>query len=101
MFYGMILWCNTTGIVFITKMYAIMIMCQINSRTSCTEIFKKIDILTLSDQVIFLLIVFAINNYDKFSTYSDIFSFNTINKNKWHKIYKALSVEQKFWNINF
>lgn len=61
-------------------------MQQVNFRTSCWELFKKMGTIKLIDLDQFnSLMICIINNYGKFSSNWDVHSFNTRNKNSEHK----------------
>jgi len=64
-------------------------------KTSCRKIFKKLEILTVSSQYIYLSMNFFIVNKDKFLTNSSVHSINTRNKHHLHRPVTNLSCFQK------
>jgi hypothetical protein len=51
----------------------------INSRHSCRELFKMLNILPLQSQYILSLVLFVVNNKNQFKVNSEIHSINTRN----------------------
>ena len=64
-------------------------------KTSCRKIFKKLEILTVSSQYIYLSMNFFIVNKDKFLTNSSVHGINTRNKHHLHIPIANLSCFQK------
>jgi hypothetical protein len=64
-------------------------------RESCREYFRKLKILPLQSQYIYLLLLFVINNRQHFKINSDIHNINTRNNLDFHYPQSHLSVYQK------
>jgi len=62
----------------------IRIIANSNYRTSCPNLFKKLNILPLQSQYILSLAMFVVGNFEEFSTNTDIHSFNTRQKSHLH-----------------
>jgi hypothetical protein len=66
-------------------------MAGANPRNLCRSLFKKLEILSLSCEYIFLLMNFIINNLEHFQANSTIHTENRRNKNRLHKPIASLS----------
>jgi hypothetical protein len=62
---------------------------------SCTEYFRKLKILPLQSQYIYLLLLFVTNNIQHFKINSDIHNINTMNNLDLHYPLSYLSVYHK------
>jgi hypothetical protein len=56
-------------------------------RTSCRNLFKKLEILSVPSQYIHYLINFFVSNHKNFRTNSSIHSINTRNKHHLHRLF--------------
>ena len=79
-------WVNSSHSNMIFKIQKLIISIIANSiyRTSCRDLFKKLNILPLQSQYILSLAMFVVGNFEKFSTNTDIHSFNTPQKSHLH-----------------
>jgi hypothetical protein len=77
--YGLIFWGNSShnNMNFKIQKQIIRIIANSNHRTSCRDIFKKLNILPLQTQYILPLAMFVVGNFEEFSTNTDTHSFNT------------------------
>jgi hypothetical protein len=84
--YGLIFWGNFShsNIIFKLQNRIIRIITNSKYRTSCCDLFKKLNILPLQSQYILSLAMFVVGNFEEFSTNSDIHSFNTHQKSHLH-----------------
>jgi len=66
--YGIIFWGNSSNSkkIFTLQKRIIRIMVGAHPRTSCRQLFKKLEILTVPSQYIYSLISFFIGNQEKF-----------------------------------
>jgi hypothetical protein len=71
------------------------IMVGIKDREQCREYFRKLKILPLQSQYIYLLLLFVVNNRKNFKINSDIHNINTRNNPDLHYPQSHLSVYQK------
>jgi len=62
----------------------IRIMMGISSRSSCRGLFKKLDLLPVTCEYIFSLMIFNANNLDNFQTNSVVQGMNTRAKHQLH-----------------
>jgi hypothetical protein len=81
MTYGLVFWGNSyhSNTVFKQQKRIIRIMVWIRDRDSCGEYFRKLKILPLQSQYTDLLLLFVINNRQRFKINSDIHNINTRN----------------------
>lgn len=95
--YGLIFWGNSSEAkhVFVLQKKAIRIMAGVHKRTSCKNIFRNLEILTLPCEYILSLMMLYIKNQDKFSTNQDIHHFNTRHKSDLHLPSVSLSCFKK------
>jgi hypothetical protein len=79
MSYGIIFWGKSTGSkkVFYIQKKIIRITADTKRRTSCRELFKKINILPLASKFFLSVLSFVMDNIEKFQTNSDIHNMNT------------------------
>lgn len=92
--YGILLWGGSSHVkeIFLQQKKAIRAVVGVNSRTSCRQIFKSLEILTImSCYILSCLIQFHMT--DKPPTHSDIHNYDTRNKDKivtpFHRIGRA------------
>jgi hypothetical protein len=95
--YGIIFWGNPTGSdeVFKLQKRAIRIITNSHSSSSCRNLFKELNILSLQSQYILSLAVFVAKNIDDFTTNSDIHTINTRHKSSLHPPLLRLTKYQK------
>ena len=95
MSYGVIFWGNSPSAIKVFRLQKkiIRIITNTRPRSSCKEIFKKMQILTLYSQYIYSLILFVVNNRYIFTTNNEIHKHDTRNNNNLHQ---ALSNCTKF-----
>jgi hypothetical protein len=95
--YRLIFWGNSypSNTVFKLQKRIIRNMVGIRDRESCREYFRKLKILPLQSQYIYLFLSFAINNRQNFKINSDIHNVNTTNNLDLHCPQSHLSVYQK------
>jgi hypothetical protein len=95
--YRLIFWGNSynSNTIFKLRKRIIKIMVGIRDRESCREYFRKLKILPLQSQYIYLLLLFVINNRQHFKINSDIHDINTRNNLDLHYPQSHLSVYQK------
>jgi len=70
--------------IFKIQKLIIRIIANSNYRTSCRDLFKKLNILPLQSQYILSLAMFVVGNFEEFSTNTDINSINTRQKSHLH-----------------
>jgi hypothetical protein len=97
MTYGLVFWGSSyhSNRVFKLQKRIIRIMVEIRDRESCREYFRKLKILPLQSEYIYLLLLFVINNRQHFKTNSDTHNINTRNNLDLHYPQSHLSVYQK------
>jgi hypothetical protein len=85
MTYGLVFWGSSySNAVFKLPKRIIRIMVGIRDRESCREYFRKLKILPLQSQYIYLLLLFVINNRQHFKINSDIHNISTRNNLDLH-----------------
>jgi hypothetical protein len=79
MTYRWVFWGNSyhSSTAFKLQKKSIRIMVGIRDRESCREYFRKLKVLPLQSQYIYLLLLFVINNRQHFKINSDIHNINT------------------------
>jgi hypothetical protein len=95
--YGIIFWGNSLDSkkVFTLQKKIVGIMMGVESRSSCREIFKRLQILSFPCEYIYSLKNFITNNEEPFQTNADVHSVNTKHKRCLHKPIVNLSCFQK------
>jgi len=80
--YGLIFWGNSSysNSVFKIEKKAVRIIMGTGTRHPCTEFLKILNILPLQSHFILLLMLFVVNNKNKFTINLQIHSINTMNK---------------------
>ena len=81
--------------IFTLQKRTIRITVGAHPRTSCRRLFKKLEILIVPSQYIYLLKSFFIGNQENFLTISSVHSINTRNKQHLHRLVANLSCFQK------
>jgi hypothetical protein len=84
--YGIIFWghsFNSKKILTLQKTTA-RSMAGFKPKNSCTSLLKRLEIVTLSCEYTFSLLLFTVNNQEYFQTNSTVHSVNTRNKNQLH-----------------
>jgi hypothetical protein len=97
MSYGIIFWHNSTDSkkVFYIQKRIIRIMTGAKRRASCTELFKKFNILPPASEFLLSLLSFVVDNMEKFQTNSDIHSISTRHRYNLHVPNSNLNKYQK------
>ena len=95
--YWIILWGNSSksGKVFTLQKKIVRIVAGAQPRTSCTSLFKQLEILPVPCQYMLLLMNFVINNQEIFQTNSSIHDISTRNRHHLHRPNANLSCFQK------
>jgi hypothetical protein len=95
--YGVIFWGNSpiSKDIFKIQKTVIRIITNNPRHESCKHLFKRLKILTLPSQYIFLVLVFIAGNRDLFMSNIDIHSFNTRNSLDLHLPSTNLTVVQR------
>jgi hypothetical protein len=85
--YGIIFWGNSSSSknVFTLQKKVIRTIAGVEPRHSCTNLFKRLEILPLPCEYIFSLMNFIVNNQELFQTNSAVHSVNTSNKHQLHR----------------
>ncbi|PNF37508.1 hypothetical protein B7P43_G14331 [Cryptotermes secundus] len=97
MTYGLIFWgnCYYSNTIFKLQKRIIRIMVGIGNRKSCREYFKKLNILPLQSQYIYLLLIFVIKNSEHFKRNSQRHNRDIRNSLDMHYPRSHLSLYQK------
>ena len=95
--YGLIFWGNSSQskIIFKLQKRIIRIITNSNYRTTCRDLFKKLNILPLQSQFILSLALSVVGNLDDFSINFDLHSFNTPQKFLLHPPPTRMTTYQK------
>jgi len=95
--YGIIFWgiSNYSKIIFKIQKRMIRIIMNVDSRTSCRNLFKQLNILPLKSQYIFSLMMFVGRNRELFIINANVHNFPTRSHNDLHLPIANLSVFQK------
>jgi hypothetical protein len=95
--YGIIFWGNSSNskMILTLQKQIIRLMADVKPRNSCSSLFKSLEILTLSCEYIFSLLLFTVNNKEHLQTNYAVHSVNTRNKNRLHRPIANLSCFQK------
>lgn len=95
--YGIIFWGNQlkANKIFIMQKRAIRIMCRVNPRSSCRNLFKKLGILTTTSQYIYSLMDFLCKNLSMYKLNNQYHNHNTRRNCDIHCELKNLSMVQK------
>ena len=85
--YGIICWGNVSvsNKVFVLQKKIIRIMIGVGPSHTCRGLFKKLNVLPIPCVYIFTLMMFFINNVEKFQTYSSVHMVNTRNNEELHR----------------
>ena len=80
--YGFIFWRNSSHIAKIFKILnnIIRIITGCRNTDSCRDLFQNVKILPLQSQFILSLLIFVVNNKNKFKLNSDVHHINTRQK---------------------
>jgi hypothetical protein len=84
-----------TAKIYLTCKKIIGIMANVKQRISYTEVFKKFNIPSLAGEFLLSLLLFTVDNLEKFQTNSDIHSINTRHKHDLHMLNANLISYQK------
>jgi hypothetical protein len=81
--YGIILGVNLSNSkkIFTLQKKIVRLMAGVKLRNSCRSLFKRLEILTLPCEYIFLLMNFIVNNQEHFQINAVVHGVNTRNKN--------------------
>jgi hypothetical protein len=84
--YGLIFWGNSSHSVKFFKIQKniIRIFTEYRSRNSCRDLFKNLKILPLQSQYILSLLLFVVDNKNKFKLNSNFYNMNTRHKYNYH-----------------
>jgi hypothetical protein len=95
--YGVIFGGNSAGIdkVFKLQKTIVRIMAGVRSKCSCRGLFKKLDVLPVSCQYIFSLMIFVVDNLGSFQTNLTVHGLNRRNKTQLHRPIAKISCFQK------
>jgi exonuclease III len=96
--YGIIFWgiSNHSKIIFKLQKRIIRIIMNVDSRTSCRNLFKQLNILPLQSQYIFFfLMMFMARNRELFVINANVHNFSTRSHNDLHLPIANLTVFQK------
>jgi len=85
MSYGIIFWGNSShsSIIFRIQKKAIRIMEGCGNRVSCRNLFKKLQILSLTSQYMLYLLMFVVQNKNFFLTNNENHNLDTRQRNNW------------------
>jgi hypothetical protein len=85
--YGIIYWGNTSDSnkVFVLQKKIITIMMGVSPTHTCRGLFKKLRILPIPCVYLFSLMMFVVNNFDKFQTNNSVHGVNTRNNEHLHR----------------
>jgi len=94
---GVVFWGNShlSSNIFKIQKIIIRIITNKSKRDSCRHLYKQLQILTLSSQYIFSLLVFVAKNRDLFLSSSEIHDINTCNNYNLHLPTTNLTLVQK------
>lgn len=81
--YNIVVWGRSSHVerVFISQKRVIRLIYNLDSRTSCREVFKEKNILTIACIYILKSLIYSHENKNKFPLHADIHTYNTRNKN--------------------
>jgi len=84
--YGIIFWGNSSpnNCIFKIQKRTIRVIVNSSIRTSCRELFKELQILTLHSQYIYSLLMFVINNRYLFKRNFDVHNLSTRHNSDLH-----------------
>ena len=98
--YGIIFWGSFLQLrnVFIMQKRAIRFMLRLGPRSSCTESFKILDVLTFPSLYIYALMLFAVKNLNIYKTNFSVHCVNTRQQNKLHiPLVRLSSIHRGFY----
>jgi len=81
--------------IFTLQKRTFRIIAGVKSRTSCRNLFMRLEILTLPCEYIFTLMNYVVNNQELFQTNSAIHSVNNRSRDHFHRPISNLSCCQK------
>jgi hypothetical protein len=96
--YGLIFWENSSHSVknFKIQKNIIRIITVCRSRDSCRDLFKNLKILPLQSQYILSLLLFVVDNKNKFKLNYNVYNMNTRQKYNYHLPSSNLSLYEKW-----
>jgi hypothetical protein len=94
--YGIIFWGNTADSkkVFVLQKKIIRIIMGVGPTYSCRGLFKHLGILPIPSVYLYSLMMFVVNNLDKFQLNSSVHGVNTRNRERLHRPLSHLSAYQ-------
>jgi hypothetical protein len=97
MSYGLLFWGNSpqSSTIFIMQNKIIRIMISCNNRVSYRSLFRRLEILPLASQYILSLLLFMINNKNRFTLNSDKYNINLRHINNFYQPSSNLTAYQK------
>jgi hypothetical protein len=95
--YGIIVWGNTadSNKVFVLQKKIIIIIMGVGPTYSCKGLFKHLGILPIPSVYIYSLLMFVVNNLDKFQLNNSVHGINTRNNEHLHRPVTHLSSCQR------
>lgn len=95
--YGLLFWGRSAKLhsVFILQKKIIRCIFGISNRSSCRQLFKQFNVLTLPSLYIFLHVVYVFENRQRFTLVSEVHSHETRNKNNFYVPYRHLTLCMK------
>jgi hypothetical protein len=95
--YGIIFWGNSShsSTIFSVQKKAIRIMEGCGNRVSCTNLFKKLQILPLTSQYMLPFLMFVLQNKNLFSTSIENHNIDTRQRNNLYLHQANLTIYQK------
>ena len=81
--YGIIFWGNSTRVhtVFRLQKRVVRVMSKVGPRSSCRNLFRKLNILPVACQYILSLMLFIVDNLENYPTNDYVHGLDTRNKN--------------------
>jgi hypothetical protein len=95
--YGIIYWGNTpdSNKAFVLQKRIIRIIMGVGPTHTCRGLFKKLSILPILCVYLFSLMIFVVNNFDKFQTSNSVHGVNTRYNEHFHRPITHLSSYQR------
>ena len=95
--YGIIFWGNSTHVhpVFKLQKRVVRVMSGVGPRSSCRNLFRKLNILPVACQYILSLMLFIVDNQENYPTNAYVHGLDTRNKNNLYLPTVSLSCIQK------
>ena len=95
--YGIIFWGNSTRVhtVFRLQKRVVRVMSKVGLRSSCRNLFRKLNILPVACQYILSLMLFIVDNLENYPTNDYVHGLDTRNKNNIYLPTVCLACIQK------